>query len=537
MLSLENVERIEILKGPASVLYGSDAIGGVVNIITKEPLKPTFSYSLRYLHFENGGNPETKSVSFSAYTGRWHNLNLGVYGKYTKADAYEQIKGYWELTPDREIRGGGLTLFYYLDKTGKNKLRLDYEKQEYDHLQIYPVMGRPRKHYDFNEKHNYSLSFEGQVKGFGLKLRGYYTEFKMEVPRRALNGTLEDYDYGKRDMRVIEGSLTRTLLGGHRLTIGGEWRESDIEGTRLETKDFRGFKEYEGRKTPVYRDKIKYYAGYIQDEWFLGDRAFIVIGLRYDDSDKLDSALTPRLGATYSLRPDMRIKGNYAKGFRNPTVEQLYYRVRVPAHWIWGNPELKSEKSDGFDFAFEKDFGRKGGIKVGFFYQKAEDLIITKRICRGDARGTCRTRTGEVVPVRVPYHEYVNLDKAKFQGLELSVAYNFSEKISSRLAYTYLEAKDETNDIRLDQRARHRGIGEISINPLKNLGVSLVLEYTGDYLFANENKNYLLGHLNLTYKVFKAVEIFGGVENLGDKKDVDLPLLGRAYFIGVRGRF
>ena len=80
-ISLDRVERVEIVKGPASVLYGSDALGGVVNIITREPLKPEFSFSTKYGKYSSGGEPEEYQVSFSAYTGRFGNFNVGVFGR------------------------------------------------------------------------------------------------------------------------------------------------------------------------------------------------------------------------------------------------------------------------------------------------------------------------------------------------------------------------------------------------------------------------------------------------------------------------
>ncbi|MDW8094894.1 MAG: TonB-dependent receptor, partial [Caldimicrobium sp.] len=521
MLGVEGIERIEILKGPASALYGSDALGGVINIITKEPLKPEISYSARYGVISGGQNPESKNLSLSAYTGRFKNFNLGVFGRYVKEDPFVKTKNYLELTPKREVKESGVKLLYYLDREAKSKIKLEYDTMKYDHFFIYPLLGRARRHYDETERNNLSLGLRWGFKNWTFDFKAYKSKFEAEPIRRALNGTLEDYDYFKKKLEALEAHIIAGIFKKHRLSVGGDWRKAEYTGTltRIVTNRSAGSRYYEGRMYPLNKGSIKYYSLFLQDEWFPTDKLFFVFGLRYDDSDKLDNHLTPRVGLTYLFLPDLRFKINYAQGFRNPSIEQLYYRIQVPAHWIWGIPNLKSEKSQGFDVGIEKDFGKKASFKINLFYQRAEDFIGTVFICRGDALGTCQTRTGQIVPNRTPYYEYANIEEAKFSGLEFSALVKPLAWLSGRLTYAYLEAKDEKTDTRLDQRPRHKGVGEVSINPLKELRLSLVVEHTSDLIFGTEEKDYTLIHLSGSYKWHRALEFYGGVANINHKKD------------------
>lgn len=133
---------------------------------------------------------------------------------------------------------------------------------------------------------------------------------------------------------------------------------------------------------------------------------------------------------------------------------------------------------------------------------------------------------------------YRNVGKAKFTGLELSGFLAPVRWLYARLSYTYLDAKDETKDERLLQRPRHRAVGTLSLRPFTGTGINFAVEHTSDLLWTStQQKSFTLLHFSASQKVYKGLELYGGVENLTNKKDNDLPILGSFYYAGVRGTF
>ncbi|MCS7308178.1 MAG: TonB-dependent receptor, partial [Aquificaceae bacterium] len=131
-----------------------------------------------------------------------------------------------------------------------------------------------------------------------------------------------------------------------------------------------------------------------------------------------------------------------------------------------------------------------------------------------------------------------NIAKARIGGLELSGYAKPTKWLLIRLGYTYLDAKDEERDRRLLQRPKHRAVGEVGFMPFEGTRVSLFLEHSSGILLTQTlKKNYTLLHASASQKLWKGLELYGGVENLTNKKDTDLPLLGSFYYAGLRGVF
>ncbi len=538
-ITLDRVERIEIVKGPASVLYGTDALGGVINIITKEPLKPEFSFSTKYGKYSSGGKPEETNLSFSAYTGKFGNFNLGVFGRLTQAEPY-RLSNRTTLSDDRDLKSFGISAFYYLDKEVKSKIRFDYDYLQHKDIAT-TFHTTPTTHYrksiNDNKRQNLSLGLDLQRRDWRLFLRGYTSLYDKDFEqRREDNNRLLQFDIADRRTHVAEGFFSKDLFEVHRLTLGGELRRESFESTRIRSGSFKGTVVREGITQQKYKVKIDYYALYVQDEWFLSDKLFLVAGIRYDDSDKFDSDLSPRVGLTYALLPDLRLKANYSHGFKSPTPRDLFVYFAQPGYVVVGNPNLKSEKTDSIDIGLEKDFGKIAGLKANLFYTKAKDLIDT---CQVNTSG-CPPITLNVPPPppNATVFTYRNVGKAKFTGIELSGFLSPADWLYAKLSYTYLEARDETEDQRLLQRPKHRAVASLNLRPLSGTNLNFALEHTSDLLWTpTQKKTFTLLHLSASQRVYKGLELYGGVENLTNKKDMDLPILGSFYYAGIRGTF
>ena len=267
--------------------------------------------------------------------------------------------------------------------------------------------------------------------------------------------------------------------------------------------------------------KIKYYAGYLQDEWQITDRFLIVPALRYDGSDELENELSPKIGATFCLLPNFRIKANYGQGFKNPTPGELYKNAYRFGKHIIGDPDLDSEKSRSYEAAIEGELGRFS-YRTAYFYNDVKDLI-TK------------------VMVKPNVLQYTNINKAEIQGIELEAKYDLMENFSIKGSYVYLDAKDKKTGERLEARPRNRAILNTSYSD-KDYGfrANFWLEYTGGYLIEpKKEESYTLCHLGLAKDLTKNLEIYVNVDNIFDKKveDLEIPIIGANYFGGIRVRF
>jgi outer membrane receptor for ferrienterochelin and colicins len=267
--------------------------------------------------------------------------------------------------------------------------------------------------------------------------------------------------------------------------------------------------------------KIKYYAGYLQDEWQLTNRFLLVPALRYDGSDELENELSPKIGATFCLRPNFRIKANYGQGFKNPTPAELYLNAYRFGKHIIGDPDLDSEKSRSYEAAIEGELGRFS-YRTAYFYNDVKDLI-TK------------------VMVEPNVFQFTNINKAEIQGIELEAKYDLMENFSIKGSYIYLDAKDKKTGERLEARPRNRAILNTSYSD-KDYGfrADFWLEYTGGYLIEpKKEESYTLCHLGLAKDLTKNLEIYVNVDNIFDKKveDLEIPIIGINYFGGIRMRF
>ena len=214
----------------------------------------------------------------------------------------------------------------------------------------------------------------------------------------------------------MKAAFTKPYGDNHNVTYGAEYRPEVFRGTAVATGEGLFTSTHaSGQTKSGSTANLNYTAAYVQDEWVMSPKWLAVTSLRYDDSNKFESNLSPKVGVTYTAEPDVRIKLNIARGFRSPTPNQLYQNTTT----ILGNPDLKSEKSKSYDLSIEKDFGKATG-KLSYFYNDVTNLIDL---------------TGSGVQ-----KEYQNIQKAVIQGMEAEYTRPLTEKLSWSNSYTYLDA-------------------------------------------------------------------------------------------------
>ncbi|WP_371377779.1 TonB-dependent receptor plug domain-containing protein [Sporomusa aerivorans] len=513
-ININNVERIEIVRGPVSSLYGSDALGGVINIIMRKPEKPQSTIGL-----STGNRQQNASYHF----------DMGKQGKWAWSldTSFTDIK---EVNRSDSTNMFGPRQFYNLsgtyDLAADKKLDVFYERMS-EHLKSDFSDDNSRDYYN-NTRNSYGVTLRGQTGRGNYELRTYYNELEKNNDTVLATGTYSDFDRAKYKTWVIDGKNTTRLNDNHVLTYGAEYRSNEYRGTRLEDNgDAASVITEHGISKAISEKSVEYQAAYVQDEWKLSDKLLLIPSLRYDDSDKFEDSLSPKLGMTYKFADNFRLKTNFGKGFKAPSISELYMKMThrpIPAMTVIvsGNPNLKPEKSTSYDISLEGESGANFG-KVTYFNNDVTDLISTET-----------TQAGMVYTSK-----YVNVDKAKIKGLELEGGRHLSDRFTLKTAYTYLDARNAKTNEFLDSRAKNRYSVQLHYDDSQNSGVSGILwqEWVRDYRYSDVDYSYNTLNFTINKKWNERYSTYFGVDNILDKKIDELVLEGRLWRLGVNYTF
>lgn len=533
--STDNIERIEIVRGPASSLYGSDALGGVINIITKRPKKGlTLDFSTKYGSYADESDTITGKF-YSGYGAEKWGVSISSY--FMNRNPYNSPTGE-TYCGDYEYNNVAGNFYYNFSKALSLIADVDYMKDDEDDRILHPkgwlyTLGAEEELKDFSLKLDFNRS---TVKGF---LRGYYSERHHDGEECYLNdtlikgsmkeaGTIKDFVNGHRKTKVIEAQMSALFLDSHLFTLGGDFRRESFRTTNINTGHDYFWSAKDGMIKRGSSSDIDYWAFYLQDEWQIGDKLLVVPGLRYDHSEFGDE-VSPKVGVTYNLLPNFRTKFNYAHGFRAPMAGDFSAEKFITGKklHVIGNPDLDPESLDSYEVALEGEYGKFSG-RIAYFYNDVKDLIEKVR------KGHDPDNPGWTLV------ENENISKAHIQGLEIEAGISIFEELFFSASYACLNAENADTKERLEWRARNRWIGKLSYNLAKyQVKANFWREYTGDYLLAEKNYSYALFYLNAAKGIGKHLEVFVGVNNLFDKKvkELEMPVLGAFYYGGLRISF
>lgn len=573
-INLNDIQKIEIVKGPSSALYGSEAMGGVINIITKTSVEPSVSTGLE-LTTDN--------------TNHWWHFDSGRQGRISAtvdARVSKEKRQMADKDPTSNNYGTARTynasLNYYFSDNNYVNFYTDYFSQHLKNdsgtpsLKDFPVtMGKyslngqamfDGEGYVFYKQKNYGLSWNGKTARNEWQIQAYMSQFdwsenshqkllqtvpgKDPMSQNAYDGYMQkkfanthDFDENKNTLWAIEGRDTLTINDQHKLTFGAEYTKNKIEGTTLGENGDNAFTVTQNGTSKKSSEKeFTTYSAYLQDEMNYG-KWFIVPAVRYDHNSSYGSHTSPKLGVTYKARDNFRIKANYGKGFKAPTVLQLYYDLdRIMGkkedgtpNWqhITGNPNLKPETSTSWDIGVEGESGKAYGSLI-YFDTDVDDLISTARI-GVDKKGHTLSR-------------YINVEQARIKGVENTLGYRFNSKWEIKVNSTWLNAKDTSNHSDLPQRSKLSQIYALSFDDGKERGWGFTLwdEFCYKYatpvdagrsVTAGPKKTFNTLNFSITGKVNKDTRFYGSVRNIFDKVADDCDLDGRFYSIGWEHKF
>lgn len=360
-------------------------------------------------------------------------------------------------------------------------------------------------------------------------MRVYFNQLKKDDNTYTAKGVLSDFDIAQYTTTVVDGRNTTQLGDDHLLTYGGEFRRANYRGTRLGSGGDNIFSaDRDGISKTGSEASIDYYAGYIQDEWVASDRLLVIPSLRYDDSDKFGSKVSPKIGMTYKFGDSSRMKMSYGTGFKAPSISELYMdmtrqmgSMRVQ---VLGNPDLRPEESKNFEISLEGERGKSFG-RATYFHNEVDNLIGTE------------TTISRVPGVgMVASGKYVNIDKAKIDGVELEAGHHLSDQWTIKITSNFLDAIDQRDDSRLEDRAKNRTALQLAYDDTDNSGIHAMIwnEWIHQYRYSDADYSYSTFNASIHKKFSSTVQGYAAVENIFDKKIDDLAIDGRQWRCGIQ---
>ena len=409
-LGLDDIDHIEIIRGSGTARYGADAIGGVINIITKVSHRRGVRLTTEGSWIDAGGSQYNHSIGYS--TG---DLGGGTYMDFSYG---------WSKTAPFLYDNDGTSMQYY-GKRNPMSLRAEFTLGKDETL----TLSADRQTEDLKKdttlgkftagkgiamvasedawRNNFSIDWKKQTSHADYRVRLYQTEHDSDVNYHVFGKGVPYrhfyFDNFNRKDNVIEASVGVMAHDKHYVTVGADYHDEYGEGTRItvpgqtpheETRIYTfpnpsdpshpNKRSYTGN---IYETSLNYYSAYIMDDWQVGKKLLIIPALRYTNHSHFGVNVSPSIGATYKARNNVRIKANIGTSFATGGIAELYHdwemyepslnpKPPIRNGWLFeGNPELKPEKALNMDISVEKDFDKKTSAKLTLFRNDYKDYM------------------------------------------------------------------------------------------------------------------------------------------------------------------
>lgn len=505
-LNLSNVDHIEILRGPASAIYGSGAMSGVINIITKKSEKPEFSVGVatgtnemsNYYHYDTGKNGKV-SVNFDVNFSRLRNID----SKAGKNLLHGPKQAY------------NLNLDYEMDENNNLNLMLDYAKDNLEtRMRDFSVSSSAPDDLKYpitsftSERKTIALTYDGKNSNSDYSLSASYSQLNRDPYAADTPGTNEK----KYKSWNIEARDTIRTSDNNKLIFGGEYR-----GDKASI--------YSGDNTVKNTDQ---YSLYLYDEYRVDNKLLLTPAIRYDYHKSFGSHTSPNLGATYFISDKSRFKANYGTSYRAPSVDELYGAFTHGGIWggmaIVGNPDLKPEKSKGWEISYEQEFGDTTSAKLTYFDNKKEDAISYK------------------IEMASPSQmgKFYNIDSTSSKGVEFEIKHDFGKGFTLVGNYNWLDSVDDTTGERLNYNARNTYMAKLMwTEPIKKeWNITAWNKWYTDFQYDSDTV-YSVNTFNFTVtkRWGDKYRVFAGIDNVFNKDLSDMGYYGRLWRVGAEMKF
>ncbi|MDH5719824.1 MAG: TonB-dependent receptor [Spirochaetia bacterium] len=568
VVNIEDIKRIEIIKGPGSAVWGDSAILGIINIITRKPNEID--------GFEISAGAGISDASSHNY------YESIIYGK--EYDIGEGLKLYFSAAG-------------YRDNTTK-----DRKLKEYSQIMGESIFA------DGQKQSNYTLY--GNISYWNLTLTGYKSKFDVYWPlaswgltaddtrlvldkwftklsfdraltdkvRLEISGSFDRYEFGNGsqyeskpgydgqpamgwfirrmlasdDFIESEAILHYNILKNLKLTGGFEYEYLDTLRWHYPEKTDGTTDQYWVDNPPEF--KTSNLAGFAQGQYHPHEMLGITAGFRYDYHSVYKGVFSPRLGMVLNPVKSLTAKVLYGESFYGPSIHELYY---VKKNGSYGNPELKPEIVKTYEAALEYRYNKIFKSEVTLFQNTLTDIIAYELTPEAEIAGDW----GSYAPAAgSSYNQYQNIGTARVRGVETQLSANPFKALQLSVYVTYRDPVNLDTKERLENTAKISGGGVVNIFLFDKLNINFNMRYVGDRIsireidrsnppypllpqdFDRKTKPYFAA--DLTFRAanlfIKGFEITAGVNNIFDKEYYDpgrvedYPQMGRNYNLNLR---
>ncbi len=496
-LLVDDIERIEIVKGPQSTMYGSEAMAGVIHIITKKGEgKPKAEFSFEGGSFATYNPAVTVSGAIGAFDYR-------VTGSYYESEGISVAKqgterdGYLNAAVSGKV-GIKLGDSAEVELTGKHY----YDRSELDAFDF--ILNAVADDLNYVQRGHHSVY---SAKGKRYLLGDAWEQvLTLSAVRDLLIGTDPDTSWNNFDidtgMKTVNWQHNLYLHDAYTLTLGAEYRKE------------------EGKNVGVFDTEVENKALYLNNKLKVFGGALVLnAGLRHDDHETAGSETTYRVGTLLNFKgAGLRLRGGYATGFRAPTLNELFYQDPWGSS---GNLTLKPEKSKSWEAGIEKDFfGDRASVSVTYFRQEYEDLVQW---------------------VMSPLFAWSpqNVAETEIKGVETTVIVRPTDEITFMAGHTYLDTEDMTTGRRLTLRPYNKANFSAEYSGEKFSLLADLLYVGGRYAQSADRDlgSYKVVNLSGTVRATKNLSIFARAENIFDEdyeEAADYETPGLSFYGGMK---
>jgi outer membrane receptor for ferrienterochelin and colicins len=443
---LREVERVEIVKGPGAAVYGADAIGGVVNLVTRRPQKQ-LEGSVRGMfgtqlekNTRGGLDPRLEGDVRANLASKLDAFELRAGGGYRTRDPYD-----WEPAdvansgPGIRRIDGDVDVSYNPSDKFRAWARSGYVFTDLNAVDLNDT-GAVFDRYQRTEQFDGWLGVTGApAEGTTVTARGHFGLFRDQFMLDQRGSRALD-DYTQNLTRMWEAfAQAEHRLGRHQLSLGVEGIFENLSSSRIDPS-------FVARRRG---------GAFVQDTWtptWLGSVLVVEPGFRFDLDSQFGGAPSPRLAIKVDPAPAFTVRASWGLGFRPPSFSELYLQFANPGigYVVKGNPDLKPEKSNSFNLSVD-------------YRPPLEGWIVTASAWRTQLTNLINISAGGIPnpddPVRFGYE---NVADAYTQGIELQGRLRLSRGTSLELGYMFLDARDVTRQRALEGRSNHRVTAQVS---------------------------------------------------------------------------
>lgn len=547
-INMANVKRIEVLSGASSALYGSEAIGGVINIITTAPSVRGEGRGMR--DAERGARVDvTNNTSYTSKGRLAESISASIEkGRLSSSSAFQhQQAENWQVNGMEEVAGRLMPTGRVMSQGFHSNLlnqRLTWDMGKgvtvylkgsfYDYLTDRPQKAR---YYKSSTKNGETVFTEKEAYSYDLHHQDYM--YGVGATWKVSGKTYLEADFYSDNLTSERDSFDTSRPGGTQLTKRTHYYNGTLRGIfRLGSRNkLSAGAEYvhETYKSYNFSFRTTYTLSlYAQDEVRISKNLQGILGLRYINNRFFGSHATPSVGLMYSLG-GFRFRAGYSAGYRTPTLLQIYYENDETKTITVGNQDLKPEKSNYY--SLNVDYSNNWlSVKAGGFINDVRDMISYRVLTDAEiALSGLDTK----YPTATKYQQRDNIDRAKVRGLHLSATFYLPENIRIGGAYTLTDAKAET--VKLNEKTQqYETTTEPTDRSVKHTGrVFAGWEHTwGNYRLNIDLNGHLQGrrwstsygyapaftqfdlHTTHTFYLNKVELIPGlGIENIFNKRD------------------